>query len=261
MTAAATVFRWEVRDVLRSRWVAVYAGFFLVVSEVLLRFGGSGDRAILSLMNVVLILIPLVSLVFGTMYVYHAREFVELLLTQPVGRRPLFAGLYAGVAVPLSLAFLAGVGIPVLLRGGVGAGSPFVVLLGSGVVLTLAFTAVAFLLALRFQERASGLAAAMGVWMLVTVVYDGLLLLAIMLVHDRPMELPALVATFLNPVDLARVLLLMTFDLAALMGYTGAVFVRFLGAGAGAALSGAALAAWITVPLLLAVRRFNHKDF
>ena len=77
MTTTLKIFRYELRDVLRSRSLLAYALFFLLVTEALVRFGG-GARAALSLMNVVLLLIPLVSIVFGTMYLYASREFVEL---------------------------------------------------------------------------------------------------------------------------------------------------------------------------------------
>ena len=91
MTTTAKIIRYELRDVLRSRSLIAYALFFLLVMEALLRFG-DGAKAAVSLMNIVLLLIPLVSVVFGTMYLYGAREFTELLLAQPVHRAQLFAG-------------------------------------------------------------------------------------------------------------------------------------------------------------------------
>ena len=80
-------------------------------------FGSAAaTRRLLSLMNVVLLLVPLVSIVFGTMYLYNAREFTELLLAQPVHRRQLFAGLYLGLALPLSAAFVVGLGSRAVVR-------------------------------------------------------------------------------------------------------------------------------------------------
>jgi len=64
-----------------------------------------------------------------------------------------------------------------------------------------------------------------------------------------------------NPVDLARVLLLLRFDLAALMGYTGAVFQRLLGGWTGSILAGAALALWVAIPVAIGQRVFRRKDF
>jgi Cu-processing system permease protein len=82
MSTIVKIMRYELRDVLRSRSIIAYAVFFFLVTETLLRFAG-GPKAALSLMNVVLLLIPLVSIVFSTIYLYHAREFTEMLLAQP----------------------------------------------------------------------------------------------------------------------------------------------------------------------------------
>ncbi|HEX7023595.1 MAG TPA: ABC transporter permease subunit, partial [Gemmatimonadales bacterium] len=227
----------QLRNVIRSRWILGYGVLLFVLTQLLLRFGGSGERALLSLLNVVLLLLPLVSVVFGTLYVYNAREFVEMLLAQPVGRGALYAGLFGGLAIPLSAAFLAGVGLPLLLHAG-GEGSVAghaLTLLAVDVLLTLVFTAFALAVSVVIEDRARGLGAALIVWLLTTLVYDGLILLVTTAFDRYPLEGPLLVLVFLNPVDLARVLLLLSFDISALMGYTGAVYERFFQGGGGAA--------------------------
>jgi Cu-processing system permease protein len=55
--------------------------------------------------------------------------------------------------------------------------------------------------------------------------------------------------------------MLMTFDVAALMGYTGAVFSRFLGTSLGILIATLALVAWAVGPALLGLRGFQRKDF
>lgn len=262
ITTTLQILRHELADVVRGRWLPAYAGFFLLATEALLRFGGTGEQALLSLMNVVLFIVPLMSLIFGTVYLYGAREFNELLLSQPISRRQLFGGLYLGLSLPLALAFAAGVGIPFLARlgatGGIGA---LLVLLTVGFVLTLVFTAIAFLIAVRLDDRAQGLGAAVLLWLLVAVVYDGLVMLGAAVFIDYPLEKPLLALMVLNPLDLARVILLMTFDAAALMGYTGAVFQRFFGSTVGLAIAAVALVFWLMLPLLGALRLFRRKDF
>jgi len=260
---AAKILRFQLHDLGRSRWVLGYTLLLLALTEALLRLGGGGPRATLSLMNVVLTVVPLVSIVFGTMYLYGAREFIELLLAQPVGRRALFAGLYGGLALPLAGAFLLGVGLPFLWTAssdGSGAG-PVALLLGCGVLLTLIFTALAFLVSLLVVDRARGLGVAIVLWLCATALYDAVLVFAATTLADYPLELPLLGLTLLNPVDLGRVLLLLRFDIAALMGYTGAVFERFFGSVLGLGITAGALALWCAVPLLLGARRFVRKDF
>ncbi|NNG16911.1 MAG: ABC transporter permease subunit, partial [Gemmatimonadales bacterium] len=216
------VLKYELRNVLRGRSLVVYTICLLLLTEGVIRLGGGGTRAVLSLMNVVLILVPLVSLLFGTMYLYAAREFIELLLAQPVDRRSLFVGLFGGLALPLSAAVLIGVGFPFLWHSTPSLAGPVGVLLVTGVLLSIVFTALAFLVALVFADRAKGLGAAIMLWLVVTVLYDGVLLAVVATFRDYPLENPLLVLTLFNPVDLGRVLLLLTVDIAALMGYTGA---------------------------------------
>ena len=256
------LLRYELRDVARSRWALVYAAFFLVVTDAFFRFSGGGEQVVLSLINVVLILIPLVSLVFGVGYLYNAREFTELMLAQPVRRRDLFLALYGGLFVPLAFGFVLGVGLPFMWHGAAAAhAAPLVRLLLAGVLLTAAFLALAFLLAVRFDDRVKGLGAALLVWLGLAIVYDGLVLLVVYTFSAYPLETPMIVLAALNPIALARVLLLLSVDMAALLGYTGAVFERFFGGGVGSAVALGALLAWVVVPLALARRRFVRKDF
>jgi len=51
MNTTTKIVRYELRDVLRSRALIVYALFFFGLTDVLLRFGGGGARAALSLMT------------------------------------------------------------------------------------------------------------------------------------------------------------------------------------------------------------------
>ena len=256
------IIGYELRDVVRSRSLIAYALFFLLITEALMRFGG-GARAALSLMNVVLLLIPLVSIMFGTMYLYHAREFTELLLAQPVRRVQLFLGQFLGLAIPLSTAFLVGLGVPFAVRVPVEATNrgTLAAIAICGVALTFAFTAIAALIAARIDDRVKGIGTAIGCWLALTVLYDGLVVIALSMFADYPIERPALAAMLANPIDLARLVILLRLDASALMGYTGAVFERFFGSTGGVLLASLALVMWTGVPLLLGARRFLRKDF
>jgi Cu-processing system permease protein len=257
------IVRYELENVVRNRWVLAYAVFFLVVTDTLLRLGGTTPRALLSLLNVVILLIPLVTIVFGTIYWHGAREFTELLLAQPVPRAALFHGLFAGLVLPLSAAFVIGVTVPLVLHGAVTAASLglLATMLVAGVALTGVFGALAVLIGGLVEDRLKGLGLALGAWLLLTLVYDGVVLAVAVAFPDYPLEGPMLALTFANPVDLARVLLVLQFDISALMGYTGAVFHRLIGGpfGTVAALSG--LVIWMLIPGLFAMRAFERKDF
>lgn len=257
-----TVARPQARNVVRSRWLACYFAFFLLAAEGLLRFTGGDPKTLLSLANVMLFIVPLVTLVYGTIYIYNSREFIELLLAQPLKRWTLFAGLYAGLAFPLMMALIAGTLIPFLVRGiPAGGGVAMATLLLGAAALTAAFTAIAFCIALRFDDRLTGLGAALAIWLLMALVYDGILLFAVSVLSDYSMEKSLLVASLANPIDLVRIALVLQFDISALLGYTGAVFSRFFAGATGIAVIALALVAWIAVPLAGGLAAFKRKDF
>jgi Cu-processing system permease protein len=263
MSVASRVVGAQLRNVTRSRWIPLYAVFLAGLTELLIQFGGGGTRALLSLINLVLLLIPLVSVVFSTLYVYNAREFIELLLAQPVGRGSVYWGLFGGLFGPLALALLVGVGTPlglVALREP-DVVRPLLLLLAVGVALTAIFTALALCIAVLIDDRAWGFGGALLVWLGCTVLYDGLILLIITLLRNLPLETPVFILTFLNPIDLARVALLLTFDVSALLGYTGTIYQRVLGSSAGLVLAFVVLAGCAAIPLGLGYRWFRRKDF
>jgi Cu-processing system permease protein len=259
----AKIFKYELSDVIRSQWVLVYAAFFFAVTEGFFQFGGGSSAVLLSLLNVVLILVPLVCAIFGTMYLYNAREFTELMLSQPVQRSSLFVGLYAGLAVPLAASFAIGVGLPFAFHGVASSAqaATLALMIGIGVLLTFVFVALAALVATLFQDKVKGLAASVLGWLFFAVLYDGLVLIAVNAFSAYPLEKPMIGLTLLNPVDLGRVLLMLRFDISALMGYTGAVFQQFFGSAWGMGLSFGALLLWLVVPLGLALRAFRQRDF
>jgi Cu-processing system permease protein len=262
MNTVFKVLKYQARDAVRSRWLIAYALFFMLVTEGLLRFSGDAMKTQLSLVSVVLFLVPLVSIVFGTVYLYNAREFIELLLAQPVNRRQMYAGLYLGLTLPLVLAFIAGLGTPFLVHGvDDPARGTLAALFAAGVVLTCIFTAIAALIAVRCEDRLRGLGVAIGTWLLMTVVYDGVVLFILAVFSSHPLEHASLALMMANPIDIARVALLLRFDGAAMLGYTGAVFLEFFNGVEGIAITLGALALWISIPVTVGMRAFQRKDF
>lgn len=262
MNTMMKVLKYQARDAIRSRWLIAYALFFLVVTDALLRFSGDPVKAQLSLVSIVLFVVPLIAIVFGTVYLYNAREFVELILAQPVDRRQTYCGLYLGLTLPLIVAFVVGLATPFVLNGlDASAWGRLAALIIAGIVLTCVFTAIATSIAVKCEDRLRGLGAAIGVWLLVTVVYDGLVLLVLAVLSDFPLERATLGLMLANPIDIARVGLLLRFDGAAMMGYTGAVFLKFFSGPTGMIVATLALAAWIIAPIAFGVRVFQKKDF
>lgn len=262
MSTVRKVLTYQVRDAIRSRWLIAYGVFFALVSEALLRLAGDPEKAQLSLINVVLLVVPLVTIVFGTVYLYSSREFVELLLAQPLKRRRLYGGLYLGLTIPLSVVFAVSLAVPFAARGLDQQGwRALAALVITGCVLTFIFAGIATVIAMRCEDRLRGLGTAIGTWLLLTVVYDGFVLFVLAAFSSYPLERATLGLMMANPIDIGRLALLLRFDGAALMGYTGAVFLKFFSGTEGVIITIAALVTWIAAPLVSGARSFDRKDF
>ena len=262
MNILLKIIRYEIHNLLRSKWLLYYGLFFWLSTDILFRFGGSSSSVVVSLMNVVLIFIPLVSLIFGMIYIYNSREYIELMLTQPVDRKHMFYGMFLGLSIPLSLTFLIGINLPLLYSGidqsGHGA---FLHLSITGCVLTFIFTALAFHVSLKFEDKIKGLGTAVFIWLFFIVVYDGIILTLLFVFSDYPLDKISIIFSLINPIDLGRIFLLLQLDVAALMGYTGASFSRFFGSDMGILISLATMLFWVVVPVITGKRLFNKKDF
>lgn len=249
--------RYILFDILRNRIVIGYALFLFILSFSMFRMEEDGSRALLSIMNIILIVLPLVSLVFTTIHYYNSYEFIELMLSQPMSRAKILLGEYASVCISLVGAFWAGTGIPLLLfaPGPIGLSMLF-----TGTALTVIFSSIAFFASVHSKDKARGIGFALLLWFYFALIYDGLILLILFAFSDYPMEKFTLLLSALNPVDLGRIFIILKMDISALMGYTGAVYKDFFGAGTGILFSCGVMFIWAIVPLWLAVRKFRKKD-
>lgn len=257
------ILKYSFYDLMRSRWSYVYFLFYLLLGVVLLFLNNDLSKAVITLMNVIIILVPLIGTIFGVMYYYNSREFTELLLAQPVKRSSIFLGQYFGVATSLTMSLIIGLGLPFVFYGIFNSSAiwDFSLLLITGAFLTFIFTSLAFVIALSNENRIKGFGYAILLWLFMAVIYDGLFLMSLLYFEDYPLDKFSLVATMFNPVDLSRVLILLKLDISALLGYTGAVFQKFFGTNFGLILSFTMLVFWVVIPTFFIWRIAKRKDF
>ncbi|KAA3650206.1 MAG: ABC transporter permease [Bacteroidetes bacterium] len=257
------ILKYSFFDLVRSRWSYVYFLFYLLLAATLLFLNNDLSKAVITLMNVIIILVPLIGTIFGVMYFYNSKEFTELLLAQPIKRSSIFIGLYLGVAVSLSMSLLLGIGVPFLLYGLTQSAAiwDFSLLLITGVFLTFIFTGIAFNISLSNENKIKGFGYAIMMWLFLAVIYDGLFLMSLVFFEDYPLDKLSLIGTMLNPIDLSRTLILLKLDISALLGYTGAVFKTFFGTNQGLIISISVLFLWVLFPAIRMVRKSNKKDF
>jgi Cu-processing system permease protein len=257
------ILKYSFYDLMRSRWSYVYFFFYLLLGVVLLFLNNNLSKAVITLMNVIITLVPLIGTIFGVMYYYNSKEFTELLLAQPIKRTSIFLGQYLGVALSLSMSLILGLGLPFVFYGIFKSNAiwDFTLLLITGTFLTLIFTALAFIIALSNENKIKGFGYAILLWLFMAVIYDGLFLMSLVFFEDYPLDKFSLISTMFNPIDLSRVLILLKLDISALLGYTGAVFQKFFGTNFGLIISSFVLSLWVIIPTYLIKVKSNKKDF
>lgn len=251
------IVKYVITDILRNKIVLVYTLFLLASSFSVFSLEDNSSKGLLSLLNIILIVVPLVSIIFSTIYVYNSAEFVELLVSQPLKRKTIWLSLFAGLATSLSIAFFIGAGIPVLIYQANMIGLTMILI---GLLLSIIFVAIAMLATVKTRDKAKGIGAAIMLWLYFSLLFDGLVLFLLFQFADYPMEKPMIAVSALNPIDLSRILILLQLDVSAMMGYTGAVFKEFFGTSTGILFSFATLLIWIVLPVWYSTRKFNTKD-
>jgi Cu-processing system permease protein len=252
------LLKYSLYDIVKSRFALLYTLFMILVAISIYQVSEDMSKVSLSLLNIMLMIVPLISAIFATTHFFNNLEFTELMLAQPVKRRDVFLSQILAVMFVLSMAILIGFGAPMLLWG---ADITVLTLLGIGISLSIIFAGLAFLASVLTRDKAKAIGISLSFWIYFSLVYDGFVLYLIYSLADYPLEKTTLSLVFLNPVDLGRVIMLMQLDISALMGYTGAFFQQFFGSAKGILLSSSMMFIWMLWPLLAAMRVFKKKDF
>ncbi len=259
----------------RSRWTQLFAVVFgglalIVAASGYVLSGGSGiqdfSRTAASLMQLVLLLVPLTSLVMGVLALTPDRGGAELVFAQPVARRDVLlgslAGLFQALVAAQSLGFGAA-GLVIFARAG-GEGLPgFLMVWAGSVLLTAVFLALAALVSAgQFgRRRVRALAAALVVWFVLALLVDIVALGAASLLRSGHASRLLIVSVLVNPIGAVRTGALLAIEGTAAFGAASLALLRFTNGAAGAAVAiGTSLLLWIVLPTALAVRRLSRID-
>jgi Cu-processing system permease protein len=251
------IVKYIMTDILRSKIMIIYTIVLLATSFTLFSLEDNANKGLLSLLNIILIIVPLFSLLFSTIYIYNSAEFIELLVSQPLQRKSIWQSFSIGLAISLSFAFIIGIGLPVLIFQFNTIGLIFIIV---GTLLSIIFVAIALWAAVQIRDKAKGIGMAILLWMYFSLLFDGFVLFLLFQFADYPLEKPMILVSALNPIDLGRVLILLQLDISAMMGYTGAIFKDFFGTMQGLSIAFITLIVWIIIPLYFSTRKFIRKD-
>ncbi|HSD59279.1 MAG TPA: ABC transporter permease subunit [Burkholderiales bacterium] len=258
----------EFWDRIRNWWVLAVALVFTVFALVIAYFGSAqagtvGFRGIeitiASLVSLVIYLVPLIALILGFDAIVGERErgSLDLLLSLPITRFELLLGKFLGLSAALGFSTVAGfglVGVILSYKLDTAALFHYAGFMASNILLGMAFLSLAVTVSVLAPDRTRASGAAIAVWFFFVLVFDLLLLGALVVTGG---EVGGQVFPYLllaNPADVFRVLNIFGMeDVRSLYGLA-TVFPEAL---ANPWLLGGIMLAWIAGPLALAVWRFK----
>ncbi len=258
----------------RSRLVMIFAVMFAALA---LAVGGAGyiltggqgvqdfARTAVSLVQLVLLLVPLTSLLMSVMALTPDRGAAELLYSQPVSRGAVLTGKLLGLFEALTAAQLIGFGASGAVifweAGSDGVGAFLVLVLGS-LALTGVFLGLGALVACtNLARRARALSVALVVWFAAVVLFDVAALGIASMLRSGTASRVLIGAVVVNPVDAVRTGTLLAIEGDAAFGAASLAFFRVLGGSTAAAfVLGTSIVAWLVFPALLAGRALQRAD-
>lgn len=244
-------------DILKNKIVLAYTLILGLLSWSSFGLEDNSAKGLLTILNVILFTVPLVSVLFATIYLYNSSEFIELLLSQPVKRRKIWLSLFLGLSLSMVAAFFIGAGIPLLVNAPDSVG---IMMLVVGCLISIIFVALAFLSSILTRDKSKGIGIAIMMWLFFALLFDGLVLFLLFQLSDYPIEKAMVAVTAFSPIDLARIQILLQLDVSAMMGYTGAIFKDFFGTTMGLIVSFALLCLWALIPFYISLKKFKNKD-
>jgi Cu-processing system permease protein len=259
----------------RSRWTQTFAVAFAVLALAVavsgyVLSGGSGvqdfSRTAASLMQLVILLVPLTALLLGVLALASDRGNAELLFSQPVSRATILLGRVAGLYQALISAQAIGfgaAGLVIYSRAGEDGILGFLVVVAAAFVLTGVCLGLAAVIAAGNigRRRSRALAVALVVWLILVVLADLAALGAASVLRSGAASRLLISAAIVNPVGAVRTGALMLIEGTAAFGSASLALLRFSGGPfrAGLLLTGS-IAVWLVLPFWVAARRLSRAD-
>ncbi len=265
-----TITQKELRDARRNRWFLLYAlafaGLSLALARMTLSGVGSGGlagygRTSASLINLILLIVPLMGLTLGALSLAGEREKGTLLylMAQPITQMELLLGKFIGLALALMAAITMGFGLTAVLiafSGGADS-STYLTLLALACLLAVASLSVGYLISATVQRGTTAVGLALFVW-LILVFFGDLGLMGSALVMRLDVGQLFWLA-LLNPLQLFKIAAIL--DLRSnleVLGPAGVYAYRTFGTQLLPLLVGLLLA-WSVLPFVTAIQIFKRK--
>ena len=130
----------------------------------------------------------------------------------------------------------------------------------SGILLSVIFVAVALLAGISARDKAKGIGVSIMTWLYFALLFDAIVLFLFFQFSEYPIEQAVVILSAFSPIDMCRILILLQLDVAAMMGFTGAIFKDLFGTQWGLILAFGILLLWVLIPYFISLRIFSKRD-
>lgn len=210
----------EFRDRIRNRWVLAVAIIFSLFALAIAYFGSAQqgavgfrgiDVTIASLVSLVIYLVPLISLILGYDAIVGEKErgSLELLLSMPITRFEILLGKFLGLSAALASSTVLGFGAGVLLLSAQLSARDvyhYLGFVGSAILMGMAFLSLSLLVSVLALDRIRASGVAIGLWFFFVLIFDLLLMGALVLSQGTLGSGMFGALLMLNPADVFRLL-------------------------------------------------------
>jgi Cu-processing system permease protein len=273
MTDLLTIARLECVTAVRLKWVRLLTvAYALLAAAAAYSAGAASDlsgadgfaRTTMALIPVALVMIPLAAIVLGVSGQSAEPGSEPFLFAQPVSRRSIVVGRWAGELAALSGSIVVGFGagaVVVALGSGTADWPSFVFFVAAAILLGAIFLSIAAVVAAATDKRVMALGVGIFAWFMCVLLYDGAALSMAGWLSGSLGGRILFASIFFNPADLVRVAMLQLAGTPHVLGAAGEAWRRFLGGDAAAAvIAAAALIVWTVAPLEGAVLVMRRRD-
>lgn len=261
MTHSLKIIKYELKNHFKSRFILLYFIFFLSITTIFFQLSNDVNKVLISLTNIILFFVPLMTLIYANVSFYNSLNFVRLLLTQPIKRFEIALAIYLSLVLSMGFALFFGILLPSILFITISDFFQVFLLASTGVLLSFIFTGIAILISNYVDDKSKGIGLSLITWFILAVLYDGIVMFIVFLFSEYPLDKFILGLTAINPIDLARIFLLIQFNISAFLGYTGALFQKIFNEFFGHLILFTLMFFWIAIPFILSQRKFLRKDF
>lgn len=210
----------EFRDRIRNWWVLAVALIFSLFALAIAYFGAAQqgavgfagiDVTIASLVSLVIYLVPLIALILGYDAIVGEKErgSLELLLSMPITRFEILLGKYLGLAAALASSTLIGFGaglLPLMNELTPRDAYHYAGFVLSAILMGLAFLSISMLVSVIASDRVRASGVAIALWFFFVLIFDLLLMGALVLSQGNLGSTVFAVVLMFNPADVFRLL-------------------------------------------------------